>query len=83
MNDSRLVAYLVPKSDQRPADATTIKTVLDQYLPEHMIPSHFVTIHDLPLTPNGKLDRNLLPDPTQEYLPKPLIEPKMNQKEFL
>lgn len=76
VNDSRLVAYLVPKSDQRPADATTIKTVLNQYLPEHMIPSHFVTIHDLPLTPNGKLDRNLLPDPTQEYLPKSLIEPK-------
>ncbi|MCM0036503.1 MAG: amino acid adenylation domain-containing protein [Burkholderiaceae bacterium] len=62
-SDLRLVAYLVPTAERHIFDAATIKQTLSQYLPEHMIPGHFVTVPELPVTPNGKLDRNKLPLP--------------------
>ncbi|WP_172880678.1 non-ribosomal peptide synthetase [Micromonospora siamensis] len=60
--DQRLVAYLVPTPD------TTINTDdlhhhLTQTLPEHMIPTTYLTLTHLPLTGNGKLDRKALPTP--------------------
>jgi amino acid adenylation domain-containing protein/non-ribosomal peptide synthase protein (TIGR01720 family) len=78
--DLRLVAYLVPITDKKPVDPATIKTVLGQYLPEHMIPTTFITIDALPLTPNGKLDRSKLPEPIPEHTLKTLVEPK-NERE--
>ncbi|BAZ33697.1 amino acid adenylation domain-containing protein (plasmid) [Cylindrospermum sp. NIES-4074] len=68
--DKRLVAYIVPHSEQtcteqgRSTPTTDqLRHFLKQKLPEYMVPSAFVVLDTLPLTPNGKIDRNALPDP--------------------
>ncbi len=54
--DGVLVAYLVGEVQEH---------ALRRQLPEHMVPSHFVSLDALPLTANGKLDRRALPAPTR------------------
>jgi SAM-dependent methyltransferase/acyl carrier protein len=44
-------------------ETTRIRTALQAWLPEHMIPAHLVFLPDLPLLPNGKVDLRALPDP--------------------
>ena len=62
--EKRLVAYIVPKTDRTPAIAD-LRAHLKQKLPEHMVPSAFVTLTELPLTLNGKVNRKALPAPDQ------------------
>ncbi|WP_369165426.1 amino acid adenylation domain-containing protein [Streptomyces sp. AFD10] len=71
----RLVAYLVPSAREdaseavgaeegpAPADTTSLRAALARVLPDHMVPSAFVTVPALPVTANGKLDRDALPAP--------------------
>jgi hypothetical protein len=56
--DRRLAAYVVGE-----LDADALREELRRSLPEHMVPSAFVSMDALPLTPNGKLDRRALPAP--------------------
>ncbi len=55
-----LAAYVVP-SPESGLEIAALREALRSKLPEHMIPSAFVTLERLPLTPNGKLDRKVLP----------------------
>ncbi|HMG76892.1 MAG TPA: amino acid adenylation domain-containing protein, partial [Pyrinomonadaceae bacterium] len=63
--DARLVAYVVADEalGGRPAE---LHRYLQERVPEHMIPAHFLMLEALPLTPSGKVDRRALPafDPT-------------------
>ncbi|MEE1886407.1 non-ribosomal peptide synthetase [Pseudomonas carassii] len=56
--DPRLVAYVVGSGDPQ-----TLRATLQRQLPEHMLPSAWVSLAQLPLTRNGKLDRQALPAP--------------------
>ncbi|WP_050525162.1 MupA/Atu3671 family FMN-dependent luciferase-like monooxygenase [Pseudorhodobacter ferrugineus] len=63
--DLRLVAYL-----RGTATAATLRPALEQALPAHMVPQHFVTLDVFPLTPNRKVDRKALPAPSATVAPQ-------------
>ncbi|WP_051717068.1 amino acid adenylation domain-containing protein [Streptomyces megasporus] len=60
----RLVAYTTPAGPSAPTQEE-LRAHLRSRLPEHMVPSQFVTMDALPLTPIGKLDRSALPAPAR------------------
>ncbi|MGW0580898.1 amino acid adenylation domain-containing protein, partial [Streptomyces sp. NPDC002920] len=62
VREERLVGYLVPDPGAGPRPAV-LSAFLRERLPEHLVPSAFVTLDALPLTPNGKLDKAALPAP--------------------
>ncbi|CAM3923820.1 Tyrocidine synthase 3 [Vibrio aerogenes CECT 7868] len=58
---TQLVAYLVQPETQ--ATVRELRNFLRAYLPDVMIPAHFIYISQLPKLPNGKLDSKRLPAP--------------------
>jgi amino acid adenylation domain-containing protein len=63
--DKRLVAYATAKNGE-PPKASELRALLQNKLPEYMVPSAFVNLERFPLTPNGKVDRKALPKPDFE-----------------
>jgi len=60
--NSQLVAYFVPAAKLAPR-VSDLRKFLMQKLPDHMIPTAFVSLDKLPLTPTGKINRHSLPEP--------------------
>ncbi|MGA9381804.1 MAG: amino acid adenylation domain-containing protein, partial [Phormidium sp.] len=60
--NKQLVAYIVP-NQKLEAVNPSIKSFLEEKLPNYMVPTAFVMLDSLPLTPNGKVDRHNLPAP--------------------
>src|SRR6185312_8129845 len=61
--EKRLVAYYVASGESAP-EVESLRSHLQQHLPEYMVPAAYVCLEQLPLTANGKLDRRALPGPT-------------------
>lgn len=59
-NGKYLCAYIVKKGE---VSAHELKDFLVRYLPDYMIPVHFIELDEIPLTINGKVNRELLPKP--------------------
>ncbi len=55
----RLIAYIVSEREKIPP-TTELRSFLQKYLPDYMVPSEFVSIGELPLSPNGKVDHRTL-----------------------
>jgi amino acid adenylation domain-containing protein len=66
----RPVAYVVPVGGVPPTDLE-LRRHVNARLPEHMVPSAFVSLERLPLTPNGKVDRAALPEVASVTAPRP------------
>lgn len=58
----RLVAYVVPKREHRPA-TSDLQEHLRARLPAYMVPGAILILDALPLSANGKVDRSKLPLP--------------------
>ncbi|GAA2409013.1 hypothetical protein GCM10010404_78700 [Nonomuraea africana] len=72
--DKRLVGYLAVTKEPDLAD---LRATLRKRLPDHMVPSAFVTMERFPQTTNGKLDRKSLPAPEgQRLLSAELVAPR-------
>ena len=63
--DTRLVAYVVPKTGQA-VSASKLRDHLRSSLPHYMVPQHFVELDAFPQTNNGKIDYKALPVPGKE-----------------
>ncbi|MGW1591230.1 amino acid adenylation domain-containing protein [Streptomyces sp. NPDC002386] len=59
----RIVAYVVPVAGAAAPTVEELREHLRSRLPEHMVPTGYVTLDSLPVTANGKLDRAALPEP--------------------
>ncbi|WP_377273148.1 amino acid adenylation domain-containing protein [Peterkaempfera sp. SMS 1(5)a] len=59
----QLIAYLEALPGARPMASGELRRQLQALLPEHMVPSRFLTLDRLPLQSHGKIDRKALPDP--------------------
>ncbi|MGH3972030.1 MAG: non-ribosomal peptide synthetase [Pseudonocardiaceae bacterium] len=59
---ARLIGYCL--TTLKNLDHAQLHTWIAARLPEHMVPTTFVTLDSVPLTPNGKIDRQALPAPS-------------------
>jgi amino acid adenylation domain-containing protein len=81
--EERLVAYVVAE-DESPT-TEELRAVLQQTLPEFMVPSIFVTMEEIPLLTNGKVDRQSLPAPGESRAgaEKVYVAPRNRTEELL
>ena len=83
-DQQKLVGYLVIRPGTE-LDADELRHFLRSKLPDHMVPSQYLTINALPLLPNGKVDRRNLSFATSARLvehrryvaPRTEVEEKM------
>lgn len=58
--DKQLAAYLVSRADTAPA-IEELQSLLEDKLPQYMVPAKFVFLDSLPFIHNDKVDRKALP----------------------
>ena len=79
--NKRLVAYIVDRLEFD-LSVRELRKVLQQKLPDYMIPSSIVKLEAFPLTPNGKVDRRALPLPEQ-FLHEEIVAPRNDLEQKL
>jgi amino acid adenylation domain-containing protein len=57
--DTRLIAHVVPWREMPPAEA--LREHLRTWLPDYMLPQHFIELDAIPLLPSGKVNYAALP----------------------
>jgi amino acid adenylation domain-containing protein len=82
----QLVAYVVPHAIQEhPQLATQLRSLLQERLPEYMVPAAFVVLAAFPLNAGGKFDRHALPIPdlSDHERQEHIIAPRTPQEEII
>ena len=79
----QLVAYVVPTDES--GVRVTIRTRLEEQLPNYMLPSAVVWLDELPKTSSGKVDKKRLPEPTHDRpeLATPYRKPRTELEQTL
>ena len=80
--NKRLVAYIVPKLEQKPT-INELRNFLKLKLANYMIPSAFIIMGAFPLTPSGKLDRRALTAPIATGTDVNFIAPNTTKERVL
>jgi amino acid adenylation domain-containing protein/non-ribosomal peptide synthase protein (TIGR01720 family) len=73
-----LCSYIVKKAE---IATSVLKDFLLRYLPDYMVPAHFIEMEEIPLTPNGKVNRELLSKPEIQMIENAEIITYRNEKE--
>jgi aryl carrier-like protein len=77
----RLLAYVIPKPDQRPS-AEALLQFLKGQLPDYMVPTDFIVLDEWPRTAGGKIDLQALSSPSPALAkPKATYVPPQNAVE--
>ncbi|MCP4659783.1 MAG: amino acid adenylation domain-containing protein, partial [bacterium] len=78
----QLAAYVVTEPGSA-AEARNLRELLQQSLPEYMVPSAFVFLEALPLLPSGKVNRAALPAPERRGVEADFAAPSGPTEELL
>ncbi|MFE2940763.1 amino acid adenylation domain-containing protein, partial [Streptomyces sp. NPDC059255] len=62
----RIVAYVVPRTEDELPAGDELRAFAGTSLPEYMLPAAFVTLPELPVNASGKTDRRALPAPDED-----------------
>jgi hypothetical protein len=80
--DRRLVAYVVLHRPHPPSTTTAaLKSYLQAYLPDYMVPSAMVVVDAFPVNASGKIDRLALPAPAASRQLEDRFEPPTGEME--
>jgi len=78
----QLVAYYTTRQNgSLPAEsaavtAAELKSYLQEYFPDYMVPASFIRLETMPLTPSGKIDRRALPEVEHQAVVEGLALPR-------
>jgi acyl-coenzyme A synthetase/AMP-(fatty) acid ligase len=84
LDDTRLVAYVVPKLEAT-INISELRDFVSEKLPNYMTPHSFIVLDEFPLTVNGKLDYKALPDPddSRPDLERAYVAPRTPEEEVI
>lgn len=68
-----IVAYLLINNR---ISINKLKQYLGKYIPNYMIPSHFIILDNFPYLPNGKIDKKSLPSPNIQKQTASYVSPR-------
>lgn len=79
--EKQLVAYLVMQDEKVQLEA--IQERLSQFLPEYMMPAHWMLLEEMPLNDNGKINKRALPNILEKEQNDEKVAPRNKTEEVI
>ncbi|QHI35448.1 Tyrocidine synthase 3 [Kordia antarctica] len=64
-NEEQLAMYFISTIEE---SITGLRSFIKQFLPDYMLPDHYIQLTEFPLTVSGKIDKKNLPSPLENAL---------------